>query len=192
MSRQEIVSRVLGWADTAFEEVSVVADTLKGTVSLNGSFLIADDTQDDAGNKVLEFMSYVVDVTCGEGDYSYLIHDVAGYVAVLTPMADAGGDSVEYAVADILSIAIPADYITLIKQSYGDRCRLHNELDSLLGYDISGMKARKLRRYENNMQEVAERFAEADNYYRIVRGNYIACYKHLRDMSASLDNLLAE
>ena len=66
------------------------------------------------------------------------------------------------------------------------RARLRGELEKMLAEDVSEYGRSRLRRYEQELQQTADWFTATDDYYRLVKENYMACYDHLTGLAETL------
>ena len=63
---------------------------------------------------------------------------------------------------------------------------LLRELEKMLAEDVSEYGRSRLRRYEQELQQTADWFTATDDYYRLVKENYMACYDHLTGLAETL------
>ena len=63
LTRQEMVSRTKEWIYDNFEEATIDEDASSGSLRVSGSFLIAEEEQENL-NTVMELMAYAVTVVC--------------------------------------------------------------------------------------------------------------------------------
>ena len=97
-----------------------------------------------------------------------------------------------YAVVDMVKMGMPDDYVSLVRESFNERQRLRVELDELMATDISKMHGNRLRKYNDKLQTVSDRYVEVDDYYDVVRSNYEKCYVYLTELNASLSYMLSK
>ena len=102
---------------------------------------------------------------------------------VMELMAYAG---TEYEIVDSVYISLPGDYVVLMDDAYRERARLRGELEKMLAEDVSEYGRSRLRRYEQELQQTADWFTATDDYYRLVKENYMACYDHLTGLAETL------
>lgn len=74
----------------------------------------------------------------------------------------------------------------MMDDAYRERARLRGELEKMLAEDVSEYGRSRLRRYEQELQQTADWFTATDDYYRLVKENYMACYDHLTGLAETL------
>ena len=134
----------------------------------------------------MELMAYAVTVVCDDYRYAYSIDDVGAYVVTLVPFAEEETSGTEYEIVDSVYISLPGDYVVLMDDAYRERARLRGELEKMLAEDVSEYGRSRLRRYEQELQQTADWFTATDDYYRLVKENYMACYDHLTGLAETL------
>ena len=186
LTRQELMARTRAWIYDHFEEASIEENPSSGTVKATGSFLIAEEEREDL-SVAMEIMDYTVTVVCDDFRYAYGIDDVGAFVATAVPVTVAvAPEENRYEIVDSMYISMPGDYVVLMDDAYAERARLRGELEQMLATDISNLGRNKLRRYEQELQKTADWFGATDDYYRLVRANYMACYDHLTGLAETL------
>ena len=185
LTRQEMVSCTKEWIYDNFEEATIEEDTSSGSLRVSGSFLIVEEEQENL-NTVMELMAYAVTVVCDDYRYAYSIDDVGAYVVTLVPFAEGETSGTEYEIVDSVYISLPGDYVVLMDDAYRERARLRGELEKMLAEDVSEYGRSRLRRYEQELQQTADWFTATDDYYRLVKENYMACYDHLTGLAETL------
>lgn len=120
LTRQEMVSCTKEWIYDNFEEATIEEDTSSGSLRVSGSFLIAEEEQENL-NTVMELMAYAVTVVCDDYRYAYSIDDVGAYVVTLVPFAEEETSGTEYEIVDSVYISLPGDYVVLMDDAYRER-----------------------------------------------------------------------
>ncbi len=192
---ETLVSQLNVWAEANAEEFIINEGTSAGTVDMTGTFVLVDDRGED-GSRILELLEYHVAVMCDTDSYSYRIDSIDMYVVVMVPAVTGQGyvdnEGVSYAVVDMVKMGMPDDYVSLVRESFNERQRLRVELDELMATDISKMHGNRLRKYNDKLQTVSDRYVEVDDYYDVVRSNYEKCYVYLTELNASLSYMLSK
>lgn len=192
---ETLVSQLNVWAEANAEEFIINEGTSAGTVDMTGTFVLVDDRAED-GSRILELLEYHVAVMCDTDSYSYRIDSIDMYVVVMVPAVTGQGyvdnEGVSYAVVDMVKMGMPDDYVSLVRESFNERQRLRVELDELMATDISKMHGNRLRKYNDKLQTVSDRYVEVDDYYDVVRSNYEKCYVYLTELNASLSYMLSK
>lgn len=192
---ETLVSQLNVWAEANAEEFIINEGTSAGTVDMAGTFVLVDDRGED-GSRILELLEYHVAVMCDADSYSYRIDSIDMYVVVMMPVGTGQGyvdnEGVSYAVVDMVKMGMPDDYVSLVRESFNERQRLRVELDELMATDISKMHGNRLRKYNDKLQTVSDRYVEVDDYYDVVRSNYEKCYVYLTELNASLSYMLSK
>lgn len=190
LTRAEMMPLLLEWMYTDIDADTIVEDAGTGTVTAEATFVIAAD-QLWEGTRSVEFMEYLITVTCRDNTYSYVIGDVNVYVTTaLWPGGFAAGTDISYDVVDISSIDMPSGYIALIDSYSRERSEIRERLESLLSQDMESASRGKVRRHERELEQTAGWFAAIDEYYRVALENYAACYDYLAGLPVSLSAAL--
>lgn len=192
---ETLVTQLNAWAEANAEEFIMNEVTTVGTADMAGTFVLVDDQGED-GSRILELLEYHVAVMCDADSYSYRIDSIDMYVVVMMPVGTGQGyvdnEGVSYAVVDMVKMGMPDDYVSLVRESFNERQRLRVELDELMATDISKMHGNRLRKYNDKLQTVSDRYVEVDDYYDVVRSNYEKCYVYLTELNASLSYMLSK
>lgn len=192
---ETLVTQLNAWAEANAEEFIINEVTTVGTADMAGTFVLVDDQGED-GSRILELLEYHVAVMCDADSYSYRIDSIDMYVVVMMPVGTGQGyvdnEGVAYAVVDMVKMGMPDDYVSLVRESFNERQRLRVELDELMATDISKMHGNRLRKYNDKLQTVSDRYVEVDDYYDVVRSNYEKCYVYLTELNASLSYMLSK
>lgn len=192
---ETLVTQLNAWAEANAEEFIINEVTTVGTADMAGTFVLVDDQGED-GSRILELLEYHVAVMCDADSYSYRIDSIDMYVVVMMPVGTGQGyvdnEGVSYAVVDMVKMGMPDDYVSLVRESFNERQRLRVELDELMATDISKMHGNRLRKYNDKLQTVSDRYVEVDDYYDVVRSNYEKCYVYLTELNASLSYMLSK
>lgn len=194
-SPETLVTQLNAWAEANAEEFIMNEVTTVGAADMAGTFVLVDDHGED-GSRILELLEYHVAVMCDADSYSYRIDSIDMYVVVMMPVETGQGyvdnEGVSYAVVDMVKMGMPDDYVSLVRESFNERQRLRVELDELMATDISKMHGNRLRKYNDKLQTVSDRYVEVDDYYDVVRSNYEKCYVYLTELNASLSYMLSK
>lgn len=194
-SPETLVTQLNAWAEANAEEFIMNEVTTVGAADMAGTFVLVDDQGED-GSRILELLEYHVAVMCDADSYSYRIDSIDMYVVVMMPVGTGQGyvdnEGVSYAVVDMVKMGMPDDYVSLVRESFNERQRLRVELDELMATDISKMHGNRLRKYNDKLQTVSDRYVEVDDYYDVVRSNYEKCYVYLTELNASLSYMLSK
>ena len=192
---ETLVTQFNAWAEANAEEFIINEVTTVGTADMAGTFVLVDDQGED-GSRILELLEDHVAVMCDADSYSYRIDSIDMYVVVMMPVGTGQGyvdnEGVSYAVVDMVKMGMPDDYVSLVRESFNERQRLRVELDELMATDISKMHGNRLRKYNDKLQTVSDRYVEVDDYYDVVRSNYEKCYVYLTELNASLSYMLSK
>lgn len=192
---ETLVTQLNAWAEANAEEFIMNEVTTVGAADMAGTFVLVDDQGED-GSRILELLEYHVAVMCDADSYSYRIDSIDMYVVVMMPVGTGQGyvdnEGVSYAVVDMVKMGMPDDYVSLVRESFNERQRLRVELDELMATDISKMHGNRLRKYNDKLQTVSDRYVEVDDYYDVVRSNYEKCYVYLTELNASLSYMLSK
>lgn len=164
---ETLVTQLNAWAEANAEEFIINEVTTVGTADMAGTFVLVDDQGED-GSRILELLEYHVAVMCDADSYSYRIDSIDMYVVVMMPVGTGQGyvdnEGVSYAVVDMVKMGMPDDYVSLVRESFNERQRLRVELDELMATDISKMHGNRLRKYNDKLQTVSDRYVEVDDY----------------------------
>lgn len=193
---ETLVSQLNVWAEANVEEFIINEGTSAGTVDMAGTFVLVDDRGED-GSRILELLEYHVAVMCDTDSYSYCIDSIDMYVVVMVPAVTGQGyvdndEDISYAVVDMVKMTMPNDYMDLVREAFSERQKLRSGLDELMTTDISKMHGNRLRKYNDRLKSVLDRYIEADDYYGVVRGNYEKCYVYLTELNTSLSYMLSK
>lgn len=192
---ETLITQLNAWAEANAEEFIMNEVTTVGAADMAGTFVLVDDQGED-GSRILELLEYHVAVMCDADSYSYRIDSIDMYVVVMMPVGTGHGyvdnEGVSYAVVDMVKMGMPDDYVSLVRESFNERQRLRVELDELMATDISKMHGNRLRKYNDKLQTVSDRYVEVDDYYDVVRSNYEKCYVYLTELNASLSYMLSK
>ena len=81
--------------------------------------------------------------------------------------------------------------MNLLRSAESEREELRNELQSLIGQDLTELTARQLRRYEQQLAEYTEWYTAVDDYCHMIRNNYMTCLEELTGTADTLRALLS-
>lgn len=188
LTRAESLERITEWMQTLGPTtvMELSADPRTGQISAPCGIVIAQETDEES--TAIEYMSYTITVLCDDGRYAYRIGDVT---AGITSWMDLDYDGSYELVSDD-AIRLPDDYVSLLRTSESELEELRNELQELIGQDLSELTSNQLRRYEQKLQQTTEWFKATEAYTDMIRNNYMTCLGSLTATAEELTALLEQ
>lgn len=188
LTRAESMERITEWMQQLGPStvMGLSADTRTGQISAPCGIVIAQETDEEG--TAIEYMSYTITVLCDDGRYAYRIGDVT---AGITSWMDLDYDGSYELVSDD-AIRLPNDYVSLLRTSESEQEELRNELQELIGQDLTELSSHQLRRYEQKLQQTTEWFEATEAYTVMIRNNYMTCLNSLTTTAEELTALLEQ
>lgn len=187
LTRAEGMERITEWMQQLgpITAIGLSSDARTGQLSAPCSRVIANETNDEG--LFFEYLNYTVTVVCDDGRYAYRVGDVTAGIASYMDLDYDGS----YELVNEDAIRLPDDYVNLLRSAESEREELRNELQSLIGQDLTELTARQLRRYEQQLAEYTEWYTAVDDYCHMIRNNYMTCLEELTGTADTLRTLLS-
>lgn len=187
LTRAEGMERITEWMQQLgpITAIGLSANPDTGQVTAPCNIVIAEEADEEGFD--IEYMSYMITVLCDDGRYAYRIGDVTAGIASYMDLDYDG----TYEQVGNDSIVLPDDYVRLLHTAESEREELRDELQSLIGQDLTELSAHQLRRYKQRLSDTTEWYTTIDDYCRMIRNNYMVCLNSLTDTAEALTTLLS-